>query len=172
MAQSPILNPQSPRISIIVAYATNRVIGRDGKMPWHLSEDLKRFRRLTMGHHILMGRKTWESIGRLLPGRKHVIISRKSGYNVPGATVVDSLEAAIAAARDDSEIFAIGGGEIYALALPIADRIYSTEIDRKYEGDTCFPELEEGKWRETVRETHEDAASGLRYSFVTLERRA
>ena len=172
MAQSPILNPQSPRISIIVAYATNRVIGRDGKMPWHLSEDLKRFRRLTMGHHILMGRKTWESIGWLLPGRKHVIISRKSGYNVPGATVVDSLEAAIAAARDDSEIFAIGGGEIYALVLPIADRIYATEIDRKYEGDTCFPELEEGKWRETVRETHEDAASGLRYSFVTLERRA
>ena len=141
-------------------------------MPWHLSEDLKRFRRLTMGHHIVMGRKTWESIGRLLPGRRHIIISRKSGYNVPGATVVDSLEAAIAAARDDSEIFAIGGGEIYALALPIADRIYATEIDRKYEGDTCFPELEEGKWRETVRETHEDAASGLRYSFVTLERRA
>ena len=141
-------------------------------MPWHLSDDLKRFRRLTMGHHILMGRKTWESIGRLLPGRKHVIISRKSGYDVPGAKVVDSLEAAIAAAQDDSEIFAIGGGEIYALVLPIADRIYATEIDRKYEGDTCFPELDEGKWRETVRETHEDAASGLRYSFVTLERRA
>ena len=172
MAQSPILNPQSPRISIIVAYAANRVIGKDGKMPWHLSEDLKRFRRLTMGHHIVMGRKTWESIGRLLPGRKHIIVSRKSGYDVPGAKVVDSLEAAVAAAPDDSEIFVIGGGDIYALVLPIADRIYATEIDRKYEGDTCFPELEEGKWRETVRETHEDAASGLRYSFVTLERRA
>jgi len=171
MAQSPILNPQSPRISIIVAYAANRVIGRDGKMPWHLSEDLKRFRRLTMGHHIVMGRKTWESIGRLLPGRKHIIVSRKSGYDVPGAKVVDSLEAAIAAARDDSEIFVIGGSQIYALVLPIADRIYTTEIDRKYEGDTYFPELEEGKWRETVRETHEDAASGLRYRFVTLERR-
>ena len=140
-------------------------------MPWHLSEDLKRFRRLTMGHHILMGRKTWESIGRLLPGRKHIIVSRKSGYDVPGAKVVDSLEAAIAAARDDSEIFVIGGGEIYALVLPIADRILATEIDRKYEGDTYFPELEEGKWRETVRETHEDAPSGLRYRFVTLERR-
>ena len=140
-------------------------------MPWHLSEDLKRFRRLTMGHHIVMGRKTWESIGRLLPGRKHIIISRKRGYDVPGAKVVDSLEAAVAAARDDSEIFVIGGGEIYALVLPIADRIYATEIARKYEGDTHFPELEEGKWRETVRETHEDEASGLRYSFVTLERR-
>ena len=140
-------------------------------MPWHLSEDLKRFRRLTMGHHIVMGRKTWESIGRLLPGRKHIIVSRKSGYDVPGAKVVDSLEAAIAAARDDSEIFVIGGGEIYPLVLPIADRILATEIDREYEGDTYFPELEEGKWRETVRETHEDAASGLRYRFVTLERR-
>jgi len=141
-------------------------------MPWHFSEDLKRFRRLTMGHHIVMGRKTWESIGRLLPGRKHIIVGRKSGYDVPGAKVVDSLEAAIAAARDDSEIFVIGGGELYALVLPIADRIYATEIARKYEGDTYFPELEEGKWRETVRETHEDAASALRYSFVTLERRA
>ena len=141
-------------------------------MPWHISEDLKRFRRLTMGHHIVMGRKTWESIGRLLPGRKHIIVSRKSGYDVPGAKVVDSLEAAVAAARDDSEIFVIGGGEIYALVLPIADRIYATEIARKYEGDTYFPELEEGKWRETVRETHEDAASGLRYCFVTLECRA
>jgi dihydrofolate reductase len=171
MAQSSIPNPQSPRISIIVAYAANRVIGRNGKMPWHLSEDLKRFRRLTMGHHIVMGRKTWESIGRLLPGRKHIIVSRKSGYDVPGAKVVDSLEAAIAAARDNSEIFVIGGGEIYPLVLPIADRILATEIDREYEGDTYFPELEEGKWRETVREIHEDAASGLRYRFVTLERR-
>jgi dihydrofolate reductase len=166
------LKAAHPRISIIVAYAANRVIGRDGKMPWHLSEDLKRFRRLTMGHHIVMGRKTWESIGRLLPGRSHIIVSRKSGYDVPGAKVVDSLEAAIAAARDDSEIFVIGGGELYALVLPIADRIYATEIARKYEGDTYFPELEEGKWRETVRETHEDAASALRYSFVTMERRA
>jgi dihydrofolate reductase len=166
------LKAAHPRISIIVAYAANRVIGRDGKMPWHLSEDLKRFRRLTMGHHIVMGRKTWGSIGRLLPGRKHVIVSRKSGYDVPGAKVVDSLEAAVAAARDDSEIFVIGGGEIYALVLPIADRIYATEIARRYEGDTHFPELEEGNWRETARETHEDAAGGLRYSFVTLERRA
>lgn len=172
MAQSPILNPQSPRISIVVAYAANRVIGKDGKMPWHLSEDLKRFRQLTMGHHIVMGRKTWESIGRLLPGRKHIIVSRKSGYDVPGAKVADSLEAAIAAARDDSEIFVIGGSQIYALVLPMADRILATEIDREYEGDTYFPELEERIWRETAREDREDAASGLRYRFVTLERRS
>ncbi|MGQ0578744.1 MAG: dihydrofolate reductase [Betaproteobacteria bacterium] len=172
MAQSSILNPQSPRISIIVAYAANRVIGKDGKMPWRLSEDLKRFRQLTMGHHIVMGRKTWESIGRLLPGRSHIIISRRPGYQVAGASVVDSIDAAIAAAGNDSEIFVIGGGEIYALAIPIADRILATEIDGKYEGDTYFPRLAKGIWRETTREDREDAASGRRYCFVTLERHA
>lgn len=172
MAQSPIPNPASPRISIVVAYAANRVIGSGGKIPWRLPEDLKRFKALTMGHHIVMGRKTWESIGRLLPGRKHIIISRRPGYQVPGASVVDSITAAIAAAGDDSDIFIIGGGEIYALVLPIADRILATEIDGKYEGDTYFPELAKGIWRETMRENCEDAASGHRYCFVTLERRA
>jgi len=161
-----------PRITIIVAYAKNHVIGNEGNLPWHLSDDLKRFRQLTMGHHIVMGRKTWESIGRLLPGRKHIIISRKPGYAVAGAKVVDSLEGAMAAARNDSEIFVIGGGEIYALVLPIADRILATEVQGKFEGDTYFPELSKGTWQETARESHEDAASGLRYSFVTLERRA
>jgi dihydrofolate reductase len=161
-----------PRITIIVAYAKNRVIGKDGNLPWHLSEDLKRFRQTTMGHHIVMGRKTWESIGRLLPGRKHIIISRKPGYAVAGAKVVDSLDAAIAAARNDSEIFVIGGGEIYTLVLPIADRVLATEVDGKFEGDTYFPELAKGTWRETARESHEDAASRLGYCFVTLERRA
>ncbi len=172
MAQSPIPNPASPRISIVVAYAANRVIGKDGNIPWRLPEDLKRFKALTMGHHIVMGRKTWESIGRLLPGRKHVIISRLPGYRVPCARVVDSIDAAIAAAGDDSEIFVIGGGEIYALALPIADRILATEIDGKFAGDTYFPALAKGIWRETTRENREDAASGHRYCFVTLERSA
>ena len=139
-------------------------------MPWHLSDDLKRFRQLTMDHHIVMGRKTWESIGRVLPGRKHIIISRKPGYDVAGAKVVDSLNAAIAAARGDSEIFVIGGGEIYALVLPIADRILATEIDRIYEGDTYFPELEKRIWRETARELRHDEADGFGYSFVTYER--
>lgn len=170
MAQSPIPDPASPRISIIVAYASNRVIGKGGKIPWHLSEDLKRFRQLTMGHHIVMGRRTWESIGRLLPERKHIIISRKPGYEVPGAKVVDSLDAAIAAASADSDIFIIGGGDTYASALHIADQILATEIDREYEGETYFPELEKRIWRETTRQNREDPASGLRYSFVTLER--
>lgn len=161
-----------PRITIIVAYAKNRVIGRGGNIPWRLVGDLKRFRQLTMGHNIIMGRKTWESIGRLLPGRKHIIVSRKPGYEVAGAKVVDSVEAAVAAARDDSEIFVIGGGEIYARALPLADRILATEIEAKFDGDTYFPELEKGNWRETARQSGEDSERGLRYFFVTLERRA
>jgi dihydrofolate reductase len=161
----------SPLVSIIVAYAANRVIGRDGKMPWHLSDDLKRFRRLTMGHHIVMGRRTWESIGRLLPGRKHIIVSRQPGYRVPGAQVVASIEAAIAAAQADSEVFVIGGGEIYALALPLAQRILATEIEEDFEGGVRFPRIDLSAWRETAREHHHDPATGLRYSFVTLERR-
>jgi dihydrofolate reductase len=160
-----------PRISLIVAYAANRVIGRDGAIPWHLSEDLQRFKRLTMGHHIIMGRKTWESIGRLLPGRSHIIVSRRADYRVPGAQVVDSIEAAIAAAADDSEIFVIGGEQIYRLALPLAQRILATEIEREFAGDARFPELDARHWRETAREDRSDAASGLRYRYVTFERR-
>jgi dihydrofolate reductase len=157
------------RITLLVAYAANRVIGKDGKLPWHLPEDLKRFKRLTMGHHIVMGRKTWESIGRLLPGRHHVIVSRRPGYRVAGAKVVQSLDAAIASADGDDEVFVIGGGEIFALAMPLADRILATEIERDYEGDVRFPELQSGAWRETEREEGV-GESGLPYRYVTLER--
>src|SRR5689334_23984173 len=108
---SPITHHPS-RISIIVAMSKNRVIGSNGAIPWHLPEELKRFKRLTMGHHIIMGRKTWESIGRLLPGRKTVIITRQDGYRVPGAVTAHSLEEAIVACGNDSEIFVIGGAEI------------------------------------------------------------
>jgi dihydrofolate reductase len=158
-----------PRITLLVAYSANRVIGKDGKLPWHLPEDLKRFKQLTMGHHIVMGRKTWESIGRLLPGRHHIIVSRRPGYRVEGAEVVHSLDAAIAAARGDDEIFVIGGGEIFALAMPLADRVLATEIERDYEGDVRFPELQGTAWRETAREEGV-AESGLPYRYVTLER--
>jgi len=163
------LPARRPRISLLVAYAANRVIGKDGKMPWHLPEDLKRVRRLTMGHHIVMGRKTWESISRLLPGRHHVIVSRRPGYRVPGAQVVDSLEAALAACGDDDEIFVIGGSEIYALALPVADRIYATEIARDYEGDVFFPSLENTDWLPVSVEPISDPATPGR--FVIFERR-
>lgn len=163
---------QKPRISILVAMAKNRVIGRDGALPWHLPEDLKRFRQLTMGHHIVMGRKTWESLGRLLPGRHHVIVSRSPGYAVPGATVTGSFDAAIAACGSDDEVFVIGGGEIYTLSLPGADRILLTEIDQDFEGDTYFPALHSGEWQESERLRRKDPANGLAYSFVTLERTA
>jgi len=169
--RKPTRRPARPRISIIVAYAANRVIGNAGRIPWHLSEDLRRFRRITMGHHIVMGRKTWESIGRLLPGRKHLILSREPGYDVPGALVVSSIEAAIASAQDDSEIFVVGGSEIYALALPLAQRILATEIEQDFNGNVHFPQVDRSDWRETARESRQDAASGLRFSFLTLERR-
>lgn len=152
--------------------ARNRVIGRDGALPWHLPEDLRRFKQLTMGHHIVMGRKTWESLGRLLPGRHHVIVSRSPGYAVPGAKVAGSIAAAFTACGDDSEIFVIGGGEIYALALPDADRILLTEIEQDFEGDAFFPALRPGEWKESERLQGNDPAKGLAYSFVTLERAA
>jgi dihydrofolate reductase len=159
-----------PRISIIVAYAANRVIGSRGKMPWHLSDDLKRFKQITMGHSIVMGRKTWESIGRILPGRRHVIISRRIGYTAPGATVAASLNEAIAACAGEPEIFVIGGGEIYRLALPLAERIYATEIDHSVDGDTFFPPLDMAVWKEIRRECRREENTSTRYSFVTFER--
>ena len=154
----------------VAAMTQNRVLGLDGKMPWHLSDDLKRFKALTMGHTIVMGRKTWESIGRLLPGRRHVIISRRPGYQIPGATVAASLEDAIAACTDEAGVFVIGGEEIYRLALPLADRIYVTEIDGRFAGDTFFPGLDVSIWKEMDRVARVDENSAQRYSFVTLDR--
>ena len=138
-------------------------------MPWHLSEDLKRFKALTMGHTIIMGRKTWESLGRLLPGRRHVIVSRKPGYAVPGATVVASLDEAIAACAGKAEVFVIGGGEVYKMALPLADRLYVTDIDAEFLGDTFFPLIPTEIWRETARKTSVSAAQKLPFAFVTYE---
>jgi len=128
--------------------ARNRVIGANGAIPWHLPEELKRFKRLTLGHHIIMGRKTWESIGRPLPGRAMVIVSRQRGYNVPGAKTAHSLDAAVAACGDDSEIFVIGGAELYAQALPRANRLYLTTVDAEIAGDTAMPAFDAGDWRE------------------------
>ena len=141
-----------PRLSLIVAMARNRVIGRDGKVPWHLSADLKRFKALTMGHHIIMGRKTWESIGRPLPGRISVVVTRHPAYAAPGAYPVDSLNSALKMAQHDTEVFVIGGGEIYREALPLADRIYLTEVDAEFAGDTFFPALSPGEWHASTPE--------------------
>lgn len=158
-----------PRIALLVAMARNRVIGIQGRLPWHIPADLKRFKALTMGHHIVMGRKTWESIGRLLPGRTTVVVTRRKGYPVSGGLVVHSLEDALAAAAADDEIFIIGGGELYREALSYADRIYLTEVDADFEGDTWFPELDPGQWREASRETL--AAGPPAATLRVLERR-
>jgi len=158
------------RISIIAAIARNRVIGINNTLPWHLPEDLKRFRALTMGHHIVMGRKTYESLGRLLPGRTTVIVSRQKNYAVEGAKVAYSLQQAIALSAGDSEVFVIGGAELYKEALELADRLYLTEINPEFEGDAYFPEFERTAWAATESEQHV-SADGLNYSYLTLDRR-
>ncbi len=156
-------------LSLIVAIAKNRVIGVNNTLPWHLPEDLKRFRALTTGHHIIMGRKTYDSLGRLLPGRTTVIVTRNPDYKVEGAIVVHSLEAAIEACGDDNEAFLIGGAELYKDGLKLANKLYITEIDAEYEGDAFFPEFDMLEWRAGERETHQ-ADKGLGFSYITYQR--
>ena len=140
------------------------MIGADGAIPWHLPEELKRFKSLTLGHPIIMGRKTWESIGRLLPGRTTVIVTRRRDYSVPGAKMAHSLDEAIAACGDDGEIFVIGGAELYAQALPRADRLYLTTVEAVVAGDTFMPSLDMAGWRE-VSTTSFPADARHRYPF-------
>ena len=144
--------------------AKNRVIGANNQIPWHLPDDLKLFKRLTMGHHIVMGRKTYESIGRLLPGRTTVIVTRQPGYAVPGAIIAHSLSDAINAAARDDEVFVIGGAELFREALPIADRIHLTIVEAEPEGDTFMPEFDRGEWREV------EVAKNPSYEYVLLVR--
>jgi dihydrofolate reductase len=166
---SPTHHPS--RISIIVAISRNRVIGANGAIPWHLPEELKRFKVLTMGHHIIMGRKTWDSIGRLLPGRETVIVTRQAGYQVPGATVAQSVDAAIAACGGDAEIFVIGGAEIIVKTLPAADRIYLTTVDTEVAGDTFMPEFDLRGWHETASEqVAADARNPHAFQVTTYDR--
>jgi len=140
------LAPRASRLSIIAAMAKNRVIGANNAVPWRLPGELQMFKAITMGHAILMGRHTWESIGRLLPGRRTIVVSRQRNYRVPGAVVCASLEEAIAAGGDD-EIFVIGGAQLYAAALPLADRIYLTTVDADIAGDTLMPQFDLTQWR-------------------------
>lgn len=157
------------QLSIIAAMAENRAIGINNTLPWHLPEDLKRFKALTMGHHIIMGRKTYESLGRLLPGRTTVIVTRNKQYKVEGAIVVASLEAAIKACGDDSEMFLIGGAELYQTGLALANKLYITEIHAAYEADAFLPEFDHSLWQVTTRETY-TSKTGLSYSFVTYHK--
>ncbi len=134
-------------ISLIVAASTNNAIGIGGDLPWRLSDDLKRFKAVTLGKPIIMGRKTWDSIGRPLPGRQNIVITRQPGFSAEGCDVVASVEEAVALAGDVDEIMVIGGSQIYELALPFADRIYLTRVHAQVDGDAFFPEVDGSQWR-------------------------
>jgi dihydrofolate reductase len=155
-------------LSLIVARASNGVIGKDNQLPWHLPADLKYFKAVTMGKPIVMGRKTFQSIGRPLPGRQNIVVTRNPDFDSNGITVVHSVEAAIAAANQVAEIMLIGGTELYKLSLPLVDRIYLTEIHQDFDGDAHFPLLN-SQWQEISREDHVSEA-GLGYSFCVLEK--
>lgn len=171
------------RLSALVAMAKNRVIGCNNALPWHLPPDLKHFKSLTMGHPIIMGRKTYESIGRPLPGRISIIVTRQAGYQVSGAIVVGSLAQALQAARRkgnehadlgsaaDGETFIIGGAEIFRQALPLCDRIYITEIQADFAGDILFPEFNLEEWIEMSRDRCSWDEGTLGYHFVVLDRK-
>ncbi|MBL0621926.1 type 3 dihydrofolate reductase [Aeromonas veronii] len=162
------------KISMIAAMAHDRVIGKDNQMPWHLPADLAHFKRVTLGKPVLMGRKTFESIGRPLPGRRNLVISRNPGYQAEGIEVVGSVEAALALLAGSSveELMVIGGGHLYAEMLPSADCLYLTRIDLAVEGDTRFPAFDDGQWQRIECESHPaDEKNPHPYSFETWLRR-
>jgi dihydrofolate reductase len=161
----------APRICLIAAMAANRVIGRNNALPWNLPADLKRFKALTMGHPVVMGRKTYESIGRPLPGRRNLVVTRNRAYSAPGCEIVHSLDAAVAACRGAHEIFIIGGAALYRESLPRAHCLEFTEIHADFEGDASFPQYAPEQWREAGREVHDgEAGVPFRYDFVRYER--
>ena len=162
------------RLSLIVAVSENGVIGRDNDIPWRLSADLKKFKALTMGHHLIFGRKTYQSIGRALPGRITLVVTRNADFEAPGCTTVGSLAQAlaIASAADDSEAFVAGGAGLYGEALPIADRIYLTRVHAHIEGDTRFPEFDRNKWHTFETWQHAaDERNEYPFTFLNLERK-
>ena len=159
----------SGAVALIAAVARNGVIGAGNALPWKLSADLAHFRALTTGHAVIMGRKTWQSLGRPLKDRQNVVVTRDRDFAAQGATVVASLPAAIAAASLPPPVFCIGGGELYREALPLACVMYLTEIDRDFEGDVRFPDFDRAEWRVASREEHA-ADDGMRYAFVTYQR--
>ncbi|WP_020158763.1 dihydrofolate reductase [Methylobacter marinus] len=160
------------KISLIVAMASNRVIGINNQLPWHLSADLKRFRQITMGSPIVMGRKTYESIGRPLPGRTNVIISRDPAYRQEGCLVFNDIETAMeSCCRKFQEVFVIGGSELYQSMLPLADTLYVTLIHKAFSGDAFFPEIDTRHWAEVSREdVDSDPDAGFGYSFIKYEK--
>jgi len=160
-----------PRISIVVAMAQNRTIGIDNTLPWRCPEDLKHFKALTMGHHMIMGRKTFDSIGKPLPGRTTVVVTRNRGLKIEGCIIAHSLQEAITVCAGDEKIFIVGGAELYAQAMPLVDTLYITEIQQGVEGDAHFPEFDKTQWLETAREKrYQETPQPLEYYFVTYQR--
>jgi dihydrofolate reductase len=160
------------RISLIVAAATNNVIGRDGGLPWHLSEDLKRFKRLTTGKPVIMGRLTHEAIGKPLPGRRNIVISSRNDLDIEGCEVVATPEAALALTAGAEEVVVIGGGRVYEQMFPLADRIYLTRVNAAPDGDTFFPEINIEEWQ-VIEQENRAANESMKYSFsfITLDRK-
>ena len=160
------------RLSIIAAMSANRVIGNNNNLPWRLPADLKRFKSLTMGHHLIMGRKTFESIGQPLPGRTTVVITHQTGFAPEGVLVAHSIDQALHVVAGDDEVFVAGGAQIYQQMLPRADRLYLTSIHEEFEGDTNFPEFEESDWQLISEENQEpDAKNPYTYSFLIYEKK-
>jgi dihydrofolate reductase len=157
------------RVYLLAAVARNGVIGAQGRLPWHLPEDLRRFKQITLGHSVVMGRKTWESIGRPLPGRDNIVITRQRDYPAPGAQVAGSLDEALTLCKGKDPVYVIGGWEVFRDALPIASGPDLTEIHRDYPGDTYWPAFDRSAWREIAREPHV-SASGIAFDFARYER--
>lgn len=159
------------QISIVVAISENNAIGKDNQLLWHLPADLKHFKEITSGHTIIMGRKTYDSIGRPLPNRRNIVITRSTDLQIPNVEVVNSLDAAISLCEGENEVFIIGGAEIYKHAIQFADRIYLTTVHQTYEADAYFPVLDKNEWKEVDKEFHStDEKNSVAYTFSTLER--
>ena len=162
----------APRLSLIAALAENRVIGVENRLPWKLPEDLAHFKALTLGHPIVMGRKTFESLGRPLPGRRNIVITRNADYAPVGCEIAPSIPAAIGLCAEAQEIFFIGGAELYKQVLPLVDRMYLTEVQIEAQGDAWFPDVDPSAFREISREAHTSVKGDrLRFDFVVYERR-
>ena len=161
----------TPKISLIVAVAKNGIIGTGGTMPWHITEDFAHFKAVTIGHSVVMGRKTYESIGRPLPRRRNIVITRNAELAIEGCEMASSLEGALAMCAGEEEVFVIGGGEIYRQAMPLADKLYITHVGVEVEGDTRFPEIDPTIWREVSREEFDQGKEfDHPFSFVDYER--
>ncbi|PPL04768.1 dihydrofolate reductase [Parapedobacter indicus] len=161
-----------PFVSAIVAAAENNAIGKDNKLLWHLPNDLRYFKRTTSGHAVIMGRKTYESVGMPLPNRRNLVVTRQEDYTLEDAQVVHSLEAALAHCTNEKEVFIVGGAEIYRLALPLTDRVYLTRVHANFPGDTYFPDLDEHDWVLVSEDKHDpDERHAYGYTFEVYERR-